>query len=50
VTKERCWGSIAGEFRFKKTASWEAKWCYPSEKDLRHDEGFSEKQNRDTAF
>ena len=32
VTKERCWGSIAGEFRFKKTASWEAKWCKPSEK------------------
>jgi|TARA_B100000674_G_C37754890_1_gene875124 hypothetical protein len=31
-TNERCWGSIAGEFRFKRTASWEAKWCQPSRK------------------
>ena len=26
ITDERCWGSIAGEFRFRRTASWEAKW------------------------
>ena len=26
VTSERCWGSIAGEFRFRKCQSWEAKW------------------------
>ena len=30
VTNERCWGSIAGEFRFKKSASWEARWFQPS--------------------
>ena len=30
VTNERCWGSIAGEFRFKKSASWEARWLQPS--------------------
>ena len=30
VTSERCWGSIAGAFRFKRSASWEAKWCQPS--------------------
>ena len=26
ITDERCWGSIAGEFRFRRTASWEPKW------------------------
>ena len=26
ITDERCWGSIAGEFRFRRTESWEAKW------------------------
>lgn len=26
VTQERCWGSIAGEFRFKRHQSWEATW------------------------
>ena len=25
-TNERCWGSIAGEFRFKRSQSWEARW------------------------
>ena len=25
-TNERLWGSIAGEFQFRRTKSWEAKW------------------------
>ena len=25
-TNERCWGSIAGEFRFKRLEKWEARW------------------------
>ena len=25
-THERCWGAIAGEYRFKKSASWSADW------------------------
>ena len=30
VTSERCWGSIAGEFRFKRSQSWEAQWSCSS--------------------
>jgi|TARA_B100001939_G_scaffold317615_1_gene304391 hypothetical protein len=26
LTNERCWGSIAGEFRFKRLETWEATW------------------------
>jgi hypothetical protein len=48
VSKERCWGSIAGEFRFKRTASWEAKWCQPSAKTSKQGEAFSDTQGRDT--
>ncbi len=48
VTKERCWGSIAGEFRFKRTASWEAKWCLSSENESKQDAAFSDTQGRDT--
>jgi len=29
VTGERCWGSIAGEFRFRRSASWPAQWNEP---------------------
>ena len=49
ITNERCWGSIAGEFRFKRSASWEAKWSQSSKKDPKPDEHFSNIQDEETS-
>jgi hypothetical protein len=35
LTNEQCWGSIAGEFRFRRLQSWKATWNQSAQSELK---------------